>query len=73
MKKLLVLFVALMMLGIAPTEAQTKTKTEKTKTTKTVATKVTKDGKPDRRFKENKGIKKDGTPDMRYKANKPKK
>ena len=68
MKRLLVLFAVLMMLGISPSEAQTKTKT-----TKAVTSKVTKEGKPDRRFKENKGLKKDGTPDMRYKANKAKK
>lgn len=31
---------------------------------------MTKSGKPDKRYKENKHLKKDGTPDMRYKSSK---
>ena len=31
---------------------------------------MTKSGKPDKRFKENKHLKKEGTPDMRYKSSK---
>lgn len=32
--------------------------------------KLKKDGTPDKRYKEAKGLKKDGTPDKRFKANK---
>jgi hypothetical protein len=67
MRKLFITLAALIMLGVTtPLDAQTKTKP-------VPAAKVTKDGKPDRRFKENKTKKKDGTPDMRYKSNKTKK
>lgn len=31
---------------------------------------LTKSGKPDKRYNENKHLKKDGTPDMRYKSSK---
>jgi hypothetical protein len=31
---------------------------------------LTKSGKPDKRYSENKHLKKDGTPDMRYKSSK---
>ena len=75
MKKLFLLAAALIMLGLAPLHAQTATPAAPKPTT----TKMTKDGKPDKRFKENKQAaskpaagptKKDGTPDMRYKSNK---
>lgn len=65
MKKLLLLVAALIVLGMAPIQAQPA------KQTTTTTTKTKKDGTPDKRYKENKKIKKDGTPDKRYKSNKP--
>ena len=74
MKRLFLLFAAFIMLGIAPLNAQTRAPASQS------GAHVTKDGKPDRRFKENKTsaaeakpagpMKKDGTKDKRYKANK---
>ena len=76
MKKLLTLL-AVALLGIGTTYAQTA---QQSTTTSTQKTHMTKAGTPDKRYKDNKTsttttapaapTKKDGTADMRYKANK---
>ncbi|MBL7711052.1 MAG: hypothetical protein JNL13_01245 [Chitinophagaceae bacterium] len=85
MKKLIILFLAV--LGFTTSFAQsspaakkqvTQTVTETKKTVKQEGDKMKKDGTPDMRYKENKEavkketvhLKKDGTPDKRYKENK---
>ena len=68
MKKLFIVLIALMTLGVNNASAQAKPKPAPAATAK-----MTKDGKPDRRYKENKGLKQDGTPDKRFKAHKAKK
>ena len=69
MKKLFT-FLAILTFGFATlTQAATQAYSLKADTSKQH---MTKSGKPDKRYNENKHLKKDGTPDMRYKANKAK-
>ena len=80
MKKIFLLVLAVITIGMTGVYAQTPQKATTT-TTQTKTVHVTKSGAPDKRYKENKTtttsqtkvagpVKKDGTPDMRYKANK---